>query len=824
MEPMLGADGSTGFRREQLSIRLLALLLVVPIIVGASGLMAIIIAPPFVGAAYAVQELDRRLQAAGADFNKIPDFPERSIIYANDGRTVLATVYLDNREIVKLSKVSPIAKQAVLAIEDSGFYQHGPLNWASLMRAVIENVKAGDIVQGGSTITQQLVKNTLGLDPYDRSFERKFQELALAIRVEDKYSKDEIFELYLNELYLGNGVYGFGTAADFYFHKKAADLTLTEGAMIAGMARAPEYWDPLDHPHKALVRRNDVLNRMYSLGWISEEENETAKAKGLGLAKGAGKLRLSRPPFFVTYLQDWIIADPHKEFRRLGKTERARRRTLFEGGLKIVTTLDAKWQQQAEQAANAPWAISPANPGYKQKPEVAIVSLDTDSGAIRTMLSGKNYKRDAKDFVTTGHQPGSSYKPFILAAAFEAGIPPTQTYSTQSPMTFPNYRDEITGEPWTVFNAEGAGNQGFVDLYRATASSINVVFAQLILDVGPTEVDDVTERLTSRDRRPTRDIPGFASQATGSVEMSPLEMAAGFQTIANDGRRCSPYPIESMVADGQLLYKHKDPCTQELDSAIARTITGMLVGVVRGGTATGAFSGWGPWPVAGKTGTAQLNTNVWFVGYTRQVTTSVWVGFPGNTEPLQNYFGTDVFGGTIAAPIWRAYMSRVMSGMPAQSFSSPPAPERGRVPGVIGLAENRAVVRISAAGFQVDVKQVDSLKPKGVVVSQAPGGGASAVLGTIVRLQVSTGKPPKVVVPRVRDMPYPKARAILRDLGLAVVKVPMEVVQADKVGIVLAQDPVSGTEVKEGATVTLTVGVEAPPPITGTPGRRGPVA
>ncbi len=809
---MRGADAPSRLSREHLSIRLLALLLAVPIIVVASGLMAIVLAPPFAGAAFAVQELDRRLDAAGADFSEIPEFPERSTIYANDGRTVLASVYLDNREYVKLHKVSTFARQAVLAIEDSGFYEHGPLNWASLLRAVAENLRAGEIVQGGSTITQQLVKNTLGLDPYDRSFERKFQELALAIRVEDKYSKDAILELYLNELYLGNGVYGFGTAADFYFHKKAIDLTLPEGALLAGMARAPEYWDPLDNPKKALIRRNDVLNRMISLGWISGDEGEAAKEKPLGLAKGAGKLRLSRPPFFVTYLQEWMLADPHKEFQELGRTERARRRTLFEGGLKIVTTLDAQWQEAAERAANAPWNITPGNPGYRQKPEVAIVSLDTDSGAIRTMLSGKDYRKDAKDFVTTGHQPGSAYKPFILAAAFEAGIPPTQTYSSKSPITFPDYRDEVTGEPWTVYNAEGAGDGGLIDLYRATASSVNVVFAQLILDVGPADVDDVTERLTSRDRRPTRDIPGFASQATGSVEMSPLEMAAGFQTIANDGRRCSPYAIESIVQEGKAIYRHKDPCKQELDVAIARTITGMLVGVVRGGTATSAFSGWGPWPVAGKTGTAQENTNVWFVGYTRQVTTSVWVGFPGNTEPLQNYFGTDVFGGTLAAPIWRAYMSRVMSGMPAEAFSAPPAPERAQVPNVVGLAENRAVTRMSGAGFRVDVKMVDSLEPKGIVVSQAPGGGSSAVLGTIVRLDVSTGKPPIVLVPKVRGMTYPEARAILRELGLVVVKIEREVVNPDKVGLVLAQDPVWGTEVKEGSTVTLRVGVEAPPP------------
>ena len=346
--------------------------------------------------------------------------------------------------------------------------------------------------------------------------------------------------------------------------------------MLAGIVRAPGYYDPIDHPKRTLVRRNEVLVRMGALGWITSDQEEAAKAQPLGLAKGAGKLQLRRPPFFVTYLQDWILDDPYKEFRGLGRTERARRRALFEGGLKIVTTLDAKWQEAAQRAANAPWNVTPGNPGYRQKPEVAIVSLDTGTGAIRSMLSGKNYRRDAKDFVTTGHQPGSAYKPFILAAAFEEKIPPTQTYSSKSPLAFPGYENP-DGSPWVVYNAEGAGNRGLIDLYEATASSVNVVFAQLILDVGPTLVDDVTERLTSRNRKGTiRDIPGFASQATGSVEMSPLEMAAGFQTIANEGRRCSPYAIESIERDRKNVYRHDDPCSRELDGTIARTITGML--------------------------------------------------------------------------------------------------------------------------------------------------------------------------------------------------------------------------------------------------------
>jgi membrane peptidoglycan carboxypeptidase len=212
---------------DRISFKPVALLLLIPVILAAAGLTALLIAPPFAGAAFGVHELDRRLDAAGADFTKIPRFPQRSIIYANDGRTELARLYLDNREIVHLNEVSAVARKAVLAIEDSTFYEHGALNWTGLVRAMIENLKARDVVQGGSTITQQLVKNTLGLDPKDRSVERKFQEFALALRVEERYTKNRIFGMYLNQVYLGHGVYGIGTASEYYFHKPASELTLT---------------------------------------------------------------------------------------------------------------------------------------------------------------------------------------------------------------------------------------------------------------------------------------------------------------------------------------------------------------------------------------------------------------------------------------------------------------------------------------------------------------------------------------------------------------------------------------------------------------------
>ena len=783
----------------------MALVLLVPVIVLAAGLTAIVIAPPFIGASYVVKEVDRRLTAAGADFTRIPRFPERSDIYARDAKTLLATVYLDNRELVALDDVSLPARQAVLAIEDSGFYEHGPLNYSSLARAVIENLKAGQVVQGGSTLTQQLVKNTLGLDPYDRSFQRKFQELALSIRVEQTYSKDQIIELYMNEVFLGNGVYGLGTAADFYFHRRPAKLTLAQSALLAGLIRAPSYYDPLTRPGKSLLRRNDVLNRMMALGWISTEDGEAAKAEPIGIAKGAGELRLARRPFFVDYLIDRIIADTDLEFTELGQNERQRRRALFEGGLRIVTTLDPKWQAAAQRAANRPWAVYAAHPD-SQEPEVAIVSVDNASGAIRTMLSGRDYAKDAKDFVTTGHQPGSSYKPYILATAFQEGIPPTQVYDSTSPARFPGVNAD--GSVWVVDNAEGAGSHGLMDLYTATTHSVNVVFARLIMDVDPTKVDDVTEAMTdlTRTKNGDRDIPGFASQATGSIEMSPLEMASGFQTIANDGKHCVPYAIQSISRGDDLIYKHEAKCKQTIEPDIAHLITSMLRSVVTSGTAASALAGFGPWVVAGKTGTAQLNTNVWFVGYSAQVSTSVWVGYPGDPEPLQDYFGTSVFGGTVAAPIWRAYMGQILGGLPVRGFPSPPAPKTAPLPSVIGMPKGEAIQTLADAGFRAYVTMVDALAPKGEIVSQTPAGGQVPV-GTLVRLGASTGIPPEIVVPDVVGLLAGQATKKLETAGFVVKIVEQETPVPEEVGRVLSQWPRAGRKKPAGTTITLTIGV-----------------
>jgi penicillin-binding protein 1A len=773
----------------------LAVFLLVPVIGIAAVLTAILIVPPIAGIAFGAKEIDARLTALGADFTHIPRFPERSTIYASDGTTELATLYLDNREIVRLDEVSEVARRAVLATEDAQFYQHGPLDWTSLMRALLTNAATGEVMQGGSTITQQLVKNAITGDT-SQTFQRKFQELALAIRVEQKYTKDQILSLYLNDIYFGNGIYGIGTAADFYFHMPASKLKLAQSATLAGLIRSPSFYDPLAHPVKARIRRNIVLDQLAELGWVPGERIDRAKASPLRLAADIGTLKLQQPPFLVTYISERIITNPDGEFDEFGRTENARRRRLYEGGLRITTTLDPGWQEAAQAVAREPYRESVANPGYEQTPDTSIVSVDTATGAIRTMLSGRDYPRDQLNLADARRQPGSSFKPFTLVAAFREGIPPGSVFSTRSPLYLPEWSGNDCS---CVSNAEGAGDAGYEDLWGATRDSINVVFAQLILEVGPEKVVEA-----ARDMGIDSALPAVPSLTLGTADVTPIEMAAAYQTLANDGKHCESYPVAKVVDDDGVLYRHKPVCKQVVSPEIAHLVTAMLQGVVSGGTGTAASLG--TWPVAGKTGTTQDYTNAWFVGYTRQVSTAVWVGFPGTPDPLSLYFGGSVFGGTLAAPIWHDYMARIMAGMPAEGFPAPPAPASAPVPDVLGLKSERAQNVLAAASFTPLVEVVGSAEPKGLVISQMPAGGGSAELGSLVTIHVSNGVPEKVKVPDVIGMSQRNATAALEAAGYVVEVVEKHVSDPANVGVVLNQDPAGGEKLLQGAAVTITVG------------------
>jgi penicillin-binding protein 1A len=780
------------------------LYLLFPLVIAvAGGLVALMLLPAALSLGTGIDRVSTRLDVLGEAYKRIPKFPERSTFYASDGTTVLAQVYQDfNREIVHLDDVSPVARTAVLDAEDDGFYEHGALDVPSVVRAVFANVAAGDVVQGGSTITQQLVKNAV-LDDSDQTLQRKWEELAVALRIEQRYTKDEIFELYLNDIYLGNGVYGIGTAAEFYFDEPAKDLTLAQGATLAGMIRAPEDYNPIDHPKAALTRRNFVLDRMVQLGDADAARVSKVSANDMELPRGSGTVPNRRVPFFVTYITREILANTDGTYDAFGATEKQRQRTLFQGGLRIVTTLDAEWQQAAQSAANQPWAVTPANPGYSQSPDAAIVSIDNENGAIRTMLSGRNYQKDQLDLATATRQPGSAFKPFTLVAAFEQGIPPGQVYSATSPFCSPQW----TSADHCVSNAE-PGRGGYESLTTATAYSTNVVFAQLALDVGATNIADVAGKMGIDPDH----LSAVPSITLGTSDVSPLEMASAYQTLANDGRHCTAFAVSrvevaSEDGPGSLLYRHRDDCHQVVPRDIAAQVTSMLQGVVTLPGATGTAAAIGR-PVAGKTGTTQEYSNAWFVGYTPQVSTAVWVGFPGTPDPLDNYFGQSVFGGTLAAPIWHTYMTQISAGMPVRSFPTPPPPATGQVPDVTGRGVVAAEQILAEASFSSRIEDVPSLQPEGTVVGQEPGGGSTAQLGTLVTLRVSTGKAPSLEVPAVKGMTADAARASLEDVGLVVHEADQDVTDPKLDGTVLATSPPAGTEVERGSVVTITVGVK----------------
>jgi membrane peptidoglycan carboxypeptidase len=766
------------------------------VIAAAAVAVAAVFLPLFGAAGAGVNAFRERLDAAGVGAVRIPTFPQRSTIYAADG-TVLAEIYLDeNRRIVRLDRVADVAQKAVLAIEDDSFYEHGALNFPSLLRAALANLAAGEITQGGSTLTQQLVKNVI-IGDTSQTFARKFQEAALAIRMERRYSKDEILELYLNDVYFGNGAYGIETAAETYFDTSAADLTLAQAALLAATIRAPGLYDPVENPEAAIERRDLVLDRMAELGWASPAKVDKAKASKLRLAPDVGVFEEKVEPFFVYYIRNLILDNETGEFDAFGQTRNQRVHTLYQGGLQIHTTLEPDWQRYAQEAALASPYIEP-----NRGPDVSIASVDAKTGAIKAMLSGKDYEDDQLDLAWRGtRQVGSAFKPFTLVAAFQNDFPAGKVYTTKSPLCG---LEGWISESGCVSNAEGAGGGGYVDLWTATQNSINVVFAQLAVDVGAENIVEAAHAMGI-----TSALDAVPSITLGVEEVSTLDMASAYATLANDGVHCEAFAVTRVEyltgpPKDRLLYRHKPACEQAIDADIAHLVTAMLQRVVTSGTGTAAALPGRP--VAGKTGTAQDYTNVYFSGYTPQVATAVWVGFPFGQIPMDSYYGSSVFGGTVAAPIWHDFMVRAMAGYPVETFEAAPAPQSGEVPDVVGLPEEEATAILVEANFTPVVEEVASFEEKGIVIAQSPAGGASLTLGGGVTLQVSNGKGEPVVVPRVVGLGKVAAVQVLADAGLVADVRFQDVDDPALAGRVISQTPIGNKLVDEGSAVTIVIG------------------
>ncbi|WP_328943949.1 transglycosylase domain-containing protein [Streptomyces sp. NBC_00250] len=624
---------------------------------------------------------------------KTPPLSQRTTILDSEGG-LLATVYSRDRKVVPLDKISPYMQKAIVAIEDGRFYEHGAIDLKGVLRAINRNAQSGGVAQGASTLTQQYVKNVFveeaGDDPEkvaqatQQTIGRKVRELKYAIQVEEELGKKKILENYLNITFFGQQAYGIEAASQRYFSKHAADLTLGEAAMMAGLVQSPSRYDPINDLQEATKRRNVVLQRMADVKDISQAEADKAKAAPL-------KLKVKTPRngcitavdgagFFCDYVRKTILMDPV-----FGKTAEERQKLWNLGGLTIKTTLDPRAQAAANEAA-----IAKVN---KDDPvATSVVQVQPGTGKILSMGQSRPYGLDQKKHETTlnlavsnrmggstyGFQVGSTFKPFTAAAALEKGISPAQSYDTPWKMKVneSGFRD-CKGAPganreWELQN-ELESEAGSWDMTGALGKSINTYFVLLEQQAGLCETAQMAQKLgyARGDGKPLEVTPALT---LGSQVSTPLAMASAYAAFANRGLHCTPVAIESVkAANGDKLNVPDTTCTRAMSERTADLINQMLKGVVEDGTGTKA--GLSDRDNAGKTGTTNDRKDAWFVGYTPNLSTAVWVGDDvGEQKPMYQItiggeYYAKVCGGCLPGPIWKIAMTGALDASETPGFA-----------------------------------------------------------------------------------------------------------------------------------------------------------
>ena len=787
--------------------------------------------------------------------------PETSFIYSADGALITALHAGENRVVVRSRKIPDVVRDAVIAIEDQRFYDHSGVDVRALLRAAYVDATTGEVVEGGSTITQQLVKKLYVGD--EQTVGRKIREAYLAWQLEQRLSKDRILTRYLNTVYFGNGAYGILAASETYFGVEPLELTLSQAATLAGLIAAPVDYDPVRHPGRSERRRNHVLTLMLGLDMIDEAEFETASGSPITLDLTPEDETHYAAPWFVDYVKEWFLSNPH-----FGQTPQDRYDLLFEGGLKIVTTVDLRLQHAAERAIGSVLT----EPG---DPYGALTAIDPRTGYVRAMVGGRDYWNEDDDFArinlatggVTGRQAGSAFKPFALVAALEHGIPRTQPLNGSSAHIL--LQD---GTYWDPHNAEGSG-YGTISLESATVNSVNVAYANLLSVIGDGDpyagaaalVEAAMRmgiRCCPRTTEPNGPLAAVPAAVLGVNEVSTLEMASAFGTLADVGQHAQPTPVISVTtSDGEVLYQARPRVSEAVEPAIAAEAVDILKGVVSSGTGVGANIGR---PQFGKTGTAQNASDAWFVGAIPQMATAVWVGFPQGQIPMccGNVRISTVYGGTWPASIWRAFMVAATRGLPVKEFGTAPnadyvtlrvdttqgclanpytPPEDVDVlqfpagaeptlevctepssyqvlvvPSLIGLERQAAISALHDAGFTYATVLARSDRQPGTVVAQDPGGGSQLIQGGTVTITVSSGAPepspaPDLArVPNVVGMQRGAAEAAIRQAGfVASVSYaecdPDDTSCNDRPGVVWSQSPHAGGQGEPGSTVTILV-------------------
>jgi penicillin-binding protein 1A len=735
-------------------------------------------------------------------------------IYDSTGKKVLAILRgNENRVLVDYADIAPVMKQAIVAIEDRRFFEHRGVDLRAIGRALWADVSNKGVVQGGSTITQQFVKNVYIKN--QRSIGRKLREAALAWQLEQQWSKEKILTEYLNTIYFGNGSYGVEQASRVYFGHSAKALTLPEAALLAGIPTDPTRFDPKTNPRAAAERRDLVLSMMRDQGLISEVEYSAGLEAPLPKPQSIrlpGSLAGDEAPYFVNYVKQQLVD-------KYGAQE------VFGGGLRVKTTIDLELQELARKAI-AKWLTDVG-------PEAALVAVQPKTGRVMAMVGGSNFRESQFNLAVQGErQAGSSFKPFVLAAALREGLSTSNTFVSKPVEIWAD------GRLWEVENYDQS-YLGTIDLRNATIHSDNAVYAQLTQLVGPRSVVNAAKELGITSR-----LNAYYAIGLGAEAINPLEMARAFSGFANGGVRVdgslfgnSPRAIVSVERDGHV-EKNAPKVHHALDAGKAAIVNDVLQGVVRQGTGRAAALP-DRRPVAGKTGTTENYGDAWFVGYTPQLAVAVWVGYPSELRPmLTEFHGDSVAGGTYPALIWKSFMEKALAGKEPAPF--PPAeyspaeprsivmrdgllqadngycrgarqalvfygeapqktadckPNEVEVPKVVGVPIDEARKQVAATPLSplAIYKPALAGQPLNVVVRQEPKPGQRVSAGQQVILVLA--KPQHGVIPKVVGLPVDSAKEQLEAL-----KLECEV-RGD--GRVVAQSPKPGTALVPGAPITL---------------------
>jgi penicillin-binding protein 1A len=671
-------------------------------------------------------------------------------IYAGNGETVLAVLRGDeNRVLVEWEEIAPIMKQAIVAIEDRRFFEHRGIDIRGIARALWTDIRHRSVVEGGSTITQQFVKNAYAES--QRTLSRKVREAALSWQLEQRWEKQRILTAYLNTIYFGNGAYGIQQAARVYFDKTAKALELHEAALLAGIPADPSRYDPVAHPQAAAARRETVLRAMLQVGNIAPADFRAARRMPLPQPDDVRLPGTRGPaPYFTNYVMEQLVD-------RFGAGQ------VFGGGLRVTTTIDLELQELARQAI-AEWLPD------TDDPEVALVALDPTTGDVLAMVGGRNYRASQFNLAAQGErQPGSAFKPLALAAALERGISPATTFESK-PVTI-----HLGDRVWAVSNYEQA-YLGRIDLETATVHSDNSVYAQLTRLVTPQRVVDTAVRLGI-----TSPLESFFSIALGAQAVNPLELARAYSALANGGYRIDtaagrpevgnrPRVVAAVTdQDGRVVDDMRPVSQQVLHPRTVGHVNLMLQKTIESGTGRrAALQGW---PAAGKTGTTENYGDAWFVGYTPQLVVAVWVGYPSELRPMLTEFdGEPVAGGTFPALIWKSFMETALEHLDKEPVPFAPPPSEYAAPRLVVERDGKVMLDNGLCRGRIEILYFSGFGPE----------------------ETADCKPNEVEVPRVtgQTLAAAKERLAAQPLTPVLVYVPAE--PGQRVGVVVDQRPLQG--------------------------------